>query len=377
MAQHVPSIVVGAGGAGSAAAYHLARRGLKPLLIEQFRVGHDRGSSFGHSRIFRLAYDEPEYAGLALEALNSWRTLERDSGQTLYTRTGGLDLGPTSTPTLERTLAALAGMGAQGEHLTRHELRRRYPQWHVPPHWEAIYAPEAGIVNPTQTVELLCALTNAHGGRVLENTRVQGLELGSTPKVMTDAGTFTCDRLVVTAGAWTAKLFPELQELQDWFTVTLAAVSFYQPKQAASFMPERFPIFITHDDIETYGFPVFGLPGVKLGVDVSRPVVDADTRPFELPADARDASDEFMRAFLPGAAGPVMARSTCLITRAPTTDFLIAAHPACPQVTVASPCSGHGFKFVPLLGEILAAKALGETHRWDLPRFSFPQAASR
>ncbi|WP_135229752.1 N-methyl-L-tryptophan oxidase [Deinococcus fonticola] len=369
MGQHFPFMVVGAGGAGAAAAYHLARRGLKPLLIEQFRVGHDRGSSFGHSRIFRLAYDEPEYASLAQEALPAWRALEQEVNMPLYTRTGGLDLGPSGTPTLTQTLAALERIGAVAESLTRAELRRRFPQWHVPDDWAAVYAPEAGIVNPTQTVELLCALTNAHGGQVLENTRVDGIDLGKQLGVHTDAGSFTCDRLVVTAGAWTAKLFPELQE---WLTPTLAATTFYRPLEPQAFTPQEFPIFITHDEFQAYGFPSFGLPGVKIGVDVSRPVVDADLRPFDVPGDAAQASDEFMRRYLPDAAGSVMHRQTCLITRAPTTDFLMAAHPQCEQIIVASPCSGHGFKFVPLLGEILAAKALGEAHRWDLPRFGFP-----
>ena len=370
MSRHVPFIVVGAGGAGGAAAYHLARRGLKPLLIEQFRPGHDRGSSFGHSRIFRFAYQEPEYAGLAREALRSWQALQEQAGQTLFWRTGGLDLGPDSTPNLTQVEQALTGQDMQAERLTRAELQQRYPQWHVPADWEAVYSPDAGIVNPTLTVEVLCALTNAHGGTVLENTRVDGIELGSRLRVQTAAGDFTCDHLIVAAGAWMGKLVPELQ---SWLMPTLAATTFYRPLNLAAFQPERFPIFITHDEFQAYGFPMFGLPGVKLGVDVSRPPVDGDTRPFKAPQDAADASDEFMRRYLPGAAGAVMNRQTCLITRAPTTDFLLAAHPACENVIVASPCSGHGFKFMPLLGEILAARAVGESHRWDLPRFGFPQ----
>ena len=362
-------MVVGAGGAGAAAAYGLARRGLRPLLVEQFRVGHDRGSSFGHSRIFRFAYEEAEYAGLAREALRSWRALEQEAGQTLFWRTGGLDLGPDSAPNLNHVFDALARQDMAAERLTRAGLQKRYPQWQVPADWEAVYSPDAGIVNPTLTVEVLCALTNAHGGQVLENTRVDGIEFGSRPRVSTTAGVFTCDHLIVAAGAWTAKLVPELV---SYLTVTLAGTTFYRPRHLADFQPERFPIFITHDEFQAYGFPAFGLPGVKLGTDTIREVTDGDSRPFGMPAKMQADSDEFMRRYLPGAAGAVMHRASCLITRAPTTDFLLARHPACERVIVASPCSGHGFKFVPLLGEILAAKAVGESHPWDLPRFGFP-----
>ena len=210
MTRHFPFIVIGAGGAGSAAAYHLARRGLKPLLVEQFRVGHDRGSSFGHSRIFRFAYAEPEYACLAREALRSWQALQAEAGQTLFWRTGGLDLGPDSAPELTQVEQALVGQGMQSERLTRAGLHKHYPQWHVPADWEAVYSPDAGIVNPTLTVEVLAALTSAYGGQVLENTRVEGIEFGSRPCISTSAGDFTCNHLIVAAGAWTAKLVPEL-----------------------------------------------------------------------------------------------------------------------------------------------------------------------
>lgn len=366
---HIPFVVIGAGGAGSAAAYQLAKRGQKPLLIEQFRIGHDRGSSFGHSRIFRFAYDEADYAGLARATMDRWRELEQDAGQQLFWRTGGLDLGPAHSPKLAQVEGSLSGLGLESERLSRAELTRRFPQWHVPNDWEAIYSPDSGIVNPTLTVEMFGALTRTHGGSVLENTRVERIELGQQPKVFTSEGEVTCDHLIVAAGAWTAKLVPELQ---TWLTPTLAATTFYRPLDSAPFEPERFPIFITHDEFQAYGFPMFGLPGVKIGVDVARPVIDGDTRRFEVPPEVQAASDEFMRRYLPQAAGAVMGRSTCLMTRTPNSDFLVAQHPACSNVVVASPCSGHGFKFMPMLGEILATKAMGEAHPWDLERFGFP-----
>lgn len=368
MTQHVPFIVIGAGGAGSATAYQLAKRGLKPLLIEQFHVGHQRGSSFGHSRIFRLAYAEAEYTGMAKAALEAWRNLETDAKQDLLWLTGGLDLGPAETPDLQQVYDSLHKLDASVERLSRTELQKRFPQWQVPAHWEAVFSPDSGIVNPTLSVEVMSALAQAHGGQVLEHTAVEQIELGKKPQLYTSAGIFSCDHLIVAVGAWISQLIPSLQ---SWLTVTLAATHFYHPTEPELFTTKQFPIFITHDEFQAYGFPTFGLPGVKIGVDVKRQITTANTRTFEVPEHLKMAADQFMQNYLP-LAGPAMQRSTCLITRAPSSDFLMAAHPECSQVIVASPCSGHGFKFAPLLGEILAAKALGESHPWDLPRFEFP-----
>ena len=347
--------MVGAGAAGSAAAYALARRGQEVLLLEQFHVGHERGSSFGPSRIFRLAYENPQYAELAQAALASWRALEVASDQTLYWRTGGLDLGPAGTPSLEAVSASLDALDAAPERLGRRELARRYPQWQLPPDWEAVYSPEAGIVSPERTLRVLTTLARQHGARVQEGVAALDIELGTPPAVRTSRGVVTCDHLIVAAGAWLPRLVPQLQAS---LSVTLAASSFYRPENLAAFGPERFPVFITHDEFQAYGFPVFGVPGVKLGVDVARPVTSGDGRPFEVPAQVSAASDAFMRRFLPGASA-VMERQTCLITRAPGGDFVLAPHPACPHITLASPCSGHGFKFTPLLGRVAGGAGAG------------------
>ncbi len=366
--KHVRHLIIGAGAAGSAAAYQLARRGQEVLLIEQFSLGHDKGSSFGPSRIFRLAYPEPDYAGLARAALASWQLLERASGQQLYWRTGGLDLGPAGTPSLEEVHTSLSALGAAPERLGHRALSQRFPQWRLPPDWEAVYSPEAGIVSPQLTLGVLAELARSHGAQILEGVAALEIEPGQRPAVVTSAGTITCDHLIVAAGAWLPRLVPELASV---LSVTLAASSFYRPSDLAAFQPQNFPVFITHDEFQAYGFPAFGVPDVKIGVDVLRPVTSGDARSFEVPEQVAQASDTFMRRFLPQI-GAATARSTCLITRAPGGDFVIAPHPACEQITLASPCSGHGFKFTPLLGELLAARALGEPHPWQLPRFALP-----
>jgi sarcosine oxidase len=382
---HVPFVVVGAGGAGAAAAYGLARAGQRVLLLEQHRVGHDRGSSAGPSRIFRLAYEEPDYARMALAARAAWHELERDAGRTLYWRTGGLDLGPAASPALPRVLASLSDLGARAEVLDRGQLRRRFPQWQVPEDWQAVWAEEAGIVNASLTVEVLAALASVYGAEVREGVRVEALEPGERPTVRTTAGTWTCDRLILAAGAWLPELLPTLLPalLPDLPPVpapplrpTLEAVTFYRPRDLDAFRMDRFPVFITHDGSEAYGFPLFGLPGVKLGLHAVGPQTTAETRSFEVPPRTRARSDAFMARFLPLAAGPVMQARTCLYTSTPDQDFLLAAHPACPAVIVASPCSGHGFKFMPLIGQILAALALDRPHAFALPRFGWRDAGT-
>ncbi|MBB6098129.1 sarcosine oxidase [Deinobacterium chartae] len=363
-------IVIGAGGTGAATAYELARTGHDVLLLEQFTIGHDRGSSFGPSRIFRFAYEEPDYARLAASALEAWRDLEADAGARLLWQTGGLDLGPHGVRSLQRTADTLAEIGHAGTWLDANELQRRYPQWRVPDDWAALYSEHAGIVNPSLTVELLAAMTRVHGGTVLERTPVVRLELGPTPVVHTERGRFAARRVVVAAGGWLPTLFPQLGKA---LRVSLEATMFFRPRNLADFAPERFPIFIAHDRSQAYGFPAFGLPGVKIALHGSGPAVDADARPLDVAPDMIERARAFLERHLPAAAGPLMEARTCLYTNAPAEDFVLLPHPRSEAVLIASPCSGHGFKFVPLTGRIVAAAARGEAHPGWLDRFRSPE----
>ncbi|GBF06684.1 sarcosine oxidase [Deinococcus aerius] len=369
-------IVLGAGGAGTSAAYHLARRGRRVLLLDQFAVGHDRGSSHGHSRIFRLAYDQPDYVQLAQRALDLWREVEQVSGQTLLTVTGGLDLGPHELPSLRAVEQSLRQAGVAVETLDAGALMRRFPQWRVPDDWAAVYSPDAGIVNPSHTVELLAALARAEGATMLEHTPALELDLGDpdAPAVRTPRGTFACRRLIVAAGAWLPELVPDLAR---GLRVTQETTAFFRAQDLAPFQPEHFPVFIGHaraGEAEVYGFPAFGLPGVKIAEHLRGPVTTARTRDFEVEDLTLARLGAYLERRLPGAAGPVMQAKTCLYTVTPTQDFLLDTHGAVtpggsPSVLLASPCSGHGFKFVPVLGELLADWADGVPHPLHSARF--------
>ena len=362
-------IVIGAGAAGSSAALELTRRGKSVLLLEQFQVAHDRGSSHGHSRIFRFAYDEAEYATMAMTALGAWRDLERLSGETLLTMTGGLDLGRAGNPSLERTAAGMTEAGANFERLGAAELMRRFPQWHVPDDWVALHSPDAGIVNPSQTVEIMAALARAAGATVLELTPVTDLNL-ETLCVTTSHGTFSAGKIVIAAGAWLPRLVPELALP---VTVTLESSVYFAPSDLSAFKPERFPVFISHESLE-YGFGAFGLPGVKVGWHQSGDAVDPDTRGFEVSVDTIAQIRGFLETRLPNQDWRLLAAKTCLYTNTPSHDFILDAHPAHPDVLLVSPCSGHGFKFAPIIGALVADKLEGQKSIHDLPRFKLTSA---
>ena len=408
-------LIVGAGGAGVATAYALAKRGASVTLLEQFAIGHDHGSSQGHSRIFRFAYDMPDYARMAMRSLRSWRALEADCGESLLTITGGLDLGPAGSESLESTLQTMTAVGAKFDRLDAGELMKRFPQWRVPDDWAGLHSVDAGILNPTHCVEVIAGMARAHGAKILERTVVTKIHLGNDavgqdghgPRVETNRGVFAAKKLIVTAGAWLPELFPEFAMP---VTVTLESGIFFRPHTLEDFLPERFPIFLTHnlisenaapesvsrwDRAQPYGFPVYGLPGVKIGLHQSGETVQASTRGYEVSERTLAFSEAWMARHLPGAAGPIMHSKTCLYANTPGEDFLIDTHAGfvargssnsdargssnsdargSSDVILASPCSGHGFKFVPFLGELIADLAQGQKHEFHLERFQAKHA---
>ncbi len=380
MQREFECIVIGAGAAGASAAYQLARRGKRVLLLEQFAIGHDRGASQGHSRIFRFAYDNAEYARMAMQSLASWRELEEDAGLQLLTMTGGLDVGVAGAASLEATAQGMVSVGAAFERLNASELMRRFPQWHVPEDWVGLYSQDAGILNPTHCIEVIAGMARAHGAKLLELTSVTKLEL-ATNTVVTSKGSFSADKIIVAAGAWLPELLPSLNLNLE---ITLESGVFFRPKNLEMFMPERFPIFIEHrvtnpetdrfDAAQAYGFPVFGLPGVKIGLHHSGETVTASNRQFEVSERTLTALQAWVLEHLPNAAGEIIHAKTCLYSNTKNHDFLIDWHLAfdpegSSDLLIASPCSGHGFKFAPFMGELLADMVTNQANPFQLERF--------
>jgi sarcosine oxidase len=243
---------------------------------------------------------------------------------------------------------------------------QRFGQWRVPADWVGVYSSDAGIVQPSRAVELMVALARQYGATLLEHCTVYSLEDGA---VQTSEGTFHAQQVVVSAGAWLPKLVPSLTQLQ----VTLEGSLYFAPDDTNAYLPERFPIFIDHNSL-AYGFPVQGLPAVKLGLHQSGAVTTADTRSFAVPETMLEHAKAWFAAHLPHSGWRNIQSRTCLYTNTPSHDFIFDKHPDFENVLIASPCSGHGFKFASYLGELVADKLAGIQNEFDLPRFRLANA---
>ncbi len=356
-------IVVGLGGHGSAAARQLARRGARVLGLERFGPVHAQGSSHGDTRIVRMAYFEhPDYVPLLRRSYQLWAELSRDVDEELFVRTGALMIGAPESAVVSGTLASVERWGLPHEVLDRTAMARRYPQFRLRAGELAVYEADAGYVSPEGAVRTHLRLADADGAELRFLTTVTGWHTDRTG-VVVEIGDeeVRADKLVITAGAWTAQLAPRLGVP---LRVGRRVMHYLAPlTSAADFAPDRFPVYIfsTGPGDEIYGFPIIGAAsnGVKVGFHHRGPDVDPDT------VDRRvsPAEEEEMRRLLadriPGAAGPHVQSKVCLYTLTPDEHFVIDHLPGGEdRVIVASACSGHGFKFTPVVGEILADLAL-------------------
>lgn len=361
--------VIGLGATGSAALHHLARRGLRVVGIEQFTPGHDRGSSHGESRIIRLGYFEhPSYVPLVRAAVPLWRALERDSGTPLLQVTGILEMGAPDGTLVAGTLRSAQTHGLRHEVLDAADVARRFPAFRLPPHFVGVFQPDGGILAAEPALEAQLALALAAGAEVRTNETVRAIEPASGGvRVVTDRGTIAAGQAVVAAGPWIKQLLPDLSVP---IRVTRQAVGWFAPSDSALFARERCPVFmIESPDGIFYGFPAGPRPGIKFARHHSDEAVDpaAAARPM-------DGADEAvlrtaLAAHVPAANGALLDAQTCRYTMTPDGDFILDRLPAAPAVIVASPCSGHGFKFAPVVGEILADLVTQGATPHDISRF--------
>lgn len=372
------AIVIGAGMAGSAAAWQLSKDGRRVLLLEQFSIGHSRGSSHGESRIFRFAYPQKEYAKFAMQSKPLWLELERDCGKKLLHSIGGLDFAddPECFGEVKAIGAALRANGATCEELDAKEIRRRYPQWNIPDGTIGTFSPDGGWIQATNAVRAMVEMTARRGGVVKDNVPVLKMRVTEDEvKVTTPGGEYIAEKCVIAAGAWiknviekTVFSFQSLKDdpdvhmrnvfafLQRPLKVTQEQPVYFAPiRNAESFRSDRFPIWIHYRKPHfTYGFPMLGTAGVKLAFHHDGPVIDAAREDRTPNSEVSRRLREYLQTYLPDAAGEVVEEVTCLYTTTPDHNFVIDLLPGFPNVAIASPCSGHGFKFASGIGRALA-----------------------
>jgi sarcosine oxidase len=353
-------IVVGLGAMGSSAAYHLSRRGERVLGLDAYPAGHANGSSHGESRIIRLAYYEhPDYNPLVARAYELWADLEAEAGEQLFYASGGLMIGRPDDELVAESIAAIRRQEREHDVLDVGELRRRYPVFRPDDDEIALFDPRMGILFAERCLAAQRRLAVAHGAVLRDGTPVR--RWTATPDgvvVWTDEERFRATRLVVAAGPWIGKLLPELALP---IGIERIPVFYWQPRESTEcFALGRFPVYMweRREEGVFYGFPHLTVPGVKAGRHHNEDWCDADS----VERVVTEADEQLVRAFfarhIPALDGEVVERYACLYTTTPDQHFLIDRHPAHANVCYASSCSGHGFKFASVVGELLADLAL-------------------
>ncbi|HEV3364377.1 MAG TPA: N-methyl-L-tryptophan oxidase [Acidimicrobiia bacterium] len=357
-------IVVGLGGMGSAAAYHLSRRGQRVLGLEQFGRVHDRGSSHGGSRLIRHAcYEDPAYVPLVQRALGLWRELEESSGEKVLLNTGVLVLGSPDCPRVIGAQAVAAQFGLDHEMLSAPAIRRRFPTLLPSDDTVAYYEAGAGVLHPERAVAAHLDLAEAAGAEFhfVEPVVEWSGNGGGGLTVRTEAGSYSAGRLVVCPGAWAPDL---LGDLRIRLTPQRLVVTRFQPEGGVTpFLPDRSPVWLwdtgTNSELGfaglLYGFPALDGPdgGVKLSQVDERPCTAGTVDRVVTAAEIEDVAAA-LRSHLTVALGPVVEARVCMWVNTPDHHFVLGPLPEEPEVIVAAGCSGHGFKYVPVIGEILA-----------------------
>jgi len=371
-------IVIGLGGMGSAAAYHLARRGRRVLGLEQFQPLHELGSSHGLTRIIRLAYHEdPSYVPLLRRAYELWHELETDAGEQLLITTGSLEGGPDDGTTFIGALEAARQHDIPHEVLDADELRLRYPAYAgFDDATRVVYQPDGAFLLAEPTMRAHHDGARRRGADLRFGEVVRSWEpAGDGVRVVTEAGTFEAERLVVCAGAWARTLVPSLERLAVPERQVLAWLT---PKRPELFEVDRFPVFLI--DVEEgsfYGFPLHDGHGFKFGKYHHRfEPIDPDDPDRSVHAEDEALLRAFADRYFPDGAGPTEMLKACMFTNSPDEHFVLDRLPDAPQVAVFAGESGHGYKFCSVVGEVLADLVIDGATRHDIGLFRIDRFGS-
>jgi len=362
--------IVGLGAMGSAAAWHLPERGLSVLGVDRHTPPHHYGSSHGDARIIREAYFEhPLYVPLVQRAYTLWDTLAAASSADLLRRTGGLMLGPQDGQLVSGAMRSAQLHGLPCALWTAAEVRERVPALNPGDDMVGLWEPRAGVLFPERCIETMLGAAAGRGAELLYETTVTGWEADNAGvTVATSAHDYRAGRLVLAGGPWMPELLPTLhlpltveRAVQHWFR---------PPHEEGLSAPDRLPIFMIEyaRDRLLYGLPDTGR-GVKIATHHEGERTTADTVRRRVDEPEQLAMQRLVQQWLPRVAGPLIESTVCLYTNTPDRDFIIDSHPAHRRAIIASPCSGHGFKFASAVGEILADLVMERPPRFDLSPF--------
>lgn len=364
------AIVIGVGGMGSAAVYHLARRGLQVLGLEKHAIPHEMGSSHGYSRMIRYTLQEhPSYVPLVRRSYELWHEMEETAGEELMVTTGSIRAGAPNSPFFLNAQEACDLHSIPYEILTASEVNKRFPGYRFPEEISSVYQADGGFLLPERCIVTHVQAAERAGADVHSQETVLDWGVrGDGVQVRTDRDTYTAGRLVVTAGPWAANLVPELaayavpeRQVMGWF----------QPKRPELYAAEAFPVFgVFTEEGRYYGFPSHAVPGFKIGrAHHLLQKVDPDAIDREVHPEDEDILRQVVNRYFPLAAGKLLDGKTCMYTNTPDEHFMIGTLDGQPQVSVAAGFSGHGFKFASVIGEIMADLAQNGATEHDINLF--------
>ena len=346
--------IVGLGAMGSAAMHYLSQEGLSVIGFDRFHPPHNLGSSHGHSRVIREAYfEDPLYVPLVKRAYELWSELEEQSGKELFLQTGGLMMGKPDSIIVSGAKESADVHGLPYQLISANEIRERYPMYEITDETIAVWEPRAGILYPEKCIELFLGKAAEQGAETHTSEAVVAWrKIDSAIEITTKESKYSVGKLILSVGPWMSKLIPDLnislqtdRQLLFWFEAA---------QNQADFKPENFPIFIWEYEDEKffYGFPDLGT-GIKVAPHYQGTQCDPESIERDVSEDEIEAIRSVLSRFLPDANGKLLSSAVCMYTNTEDLHFIIDQHPENDKVWIVSPCSGHGFKFAPAIGEIL------------------------
>lgn len=357
------AIVLGVGSMGSSTSYYLASRGYRVLGLEQFDIPHDQGSHAGQSRIIRKAYFEhPDYVPLLERAYENWKDIENKTGSQIYFPTGLLYAGKPGDILIKGVRESSEKYNLNVESLTNSDTKNRFPQFQIPEGYQVLFEPDAGFVTPERAVLLFVDQAIRAGAEIHTKEKVVSWNKeGEIITVVSGKNTYTCKKLIITAGPWAGTLIPGFS---NHLQVTRQVIAWVNPKEQKSFELGQFPCWMIDDHTQHgmyYGFPVlpvgkFGAPiGLKVALHYPGQVSNPDAVNRISAKEDENKLIDALSNYLPQGYQSTHVLKTCLYTNTPDENFVLDFLPGYDQkVVIAAGFSGHGFKFVSVVGEIMA-----------------------